>query len=571
LAQSISLGIIAMSVSLGKGNSVALWKVGPIVVVGLAVYCYLRRRSARRAIVSERELEILSSTDDEARVALLKRLFARIYGNAPEQMALAGGRVNLIGEHVDYPDVQFKGSPVVHLFSMGGAVQNNYLAAGARRNDGNIVLCHAQVGDIFTIPIAELESLEARAEADRNDGTPMQDRSTPVWAQHTLGAIMEIIRAGIRVTGLSLLLTSNVPHGAGMSNSAANCIALGLVFNALFPKLGIDSQIKLVTFARNAENSRFAGGHCGWLDQLLIVCSKAGMLTKIDYSDNGIQHFESKLPSHMQFAAFNTNVPHVLAESDYSHRVRELTIGIEFLSKLLKTNAGGPNLKLGTINALLMTMDPTALGSKPIDLDKVCDGCLTQFDIVKSESANPLGDSEVERIKRAVEVDFKPPSDLPMHKGKSPKQSFAVILRRMRHQKMSSLIVPLAGEAVAQGNAELFGMLLDLEGVSLRMSGDFMITGDNGAQDALLDCALAGGKNLKLRVHGRMLGGGGGGNVLLMVDTSDRALRRRWEEEVKTAYSAWACMKFPGEGIKATVIVPEISAGARLVSTKESL
>jgi galactokinase/mevalonate kinase-like predicted kinase len=64
---------------------------------------------------------------------------------------------------------------------------------------------------------------------------------------------------------------------------------------------------------------------------------------------------------------------------------------------------------------------------------------------------------------------------------------------------------------------------------SLRMSGDFMITGDNGAQDALLDSALAAGAALKIRVHGRMLGGGGGGNVLLFVDTSDAALRQRWE------------------------------------------
>ena len=46
-------------------------------------------------------------------------------------------------------------------------------------------------------------------------------------------------------------------------------------------------------------------------------------LTKIDYADNSIQHFEAKLPG-MQFVAFNTNVPHVLAESDYGNRVREL-------------------------------------------------------------------------------------------------------------------------------------------------------------------------------------------------------------------------------------------------------
>ena len=152
-----------------------------------------------------------------------------------------------------------------------------------------------------------------------------------------------------------------------------------------------------------------------------------------------------------------------------------------------------------------------------------------------------------------------------MHSGKGALASFGVVLRRMRHQKMSSLLVPLAGEAVANGDASLFGMLLDLEGQSLRMSGDFMITGDNGAQDAMLDCALGAGRDLGVRVHGRMLGGGGGGNVLVFVDGSDPAKRKQWEASAVKAYDAWAEAKYPGKGIKATVIVPAISAGARLL------
>ena len=86
------------------------------------------------------------------------------------------------------------------------------------------------------------------------------------------------------------------------------------------------------------------------------------MVTKIDYADNGIEHFESRLPRTMQFVALNTNVPHVLAESDYAHRVQvialddhgmctasrglllmtadgrcsvqELTLGVQFLSSM---------------------------------------------------------------------------------------------------------------------------------------------------------------------------------------------------------------------------------------------
>ena len=108
--------------------------------------------------------------------------------------------------------------------------------------------------------------------------------------------------------------------------------------------------------------------------------------------------------------------------------------------------------------------------------------------IVQGEDASTLDAATVAQVVAAVEGKFTVPSELPLHKGQSPKQSFASILRRMRHQKMSSLLVPLAGEAAAQGDADLFGLLLDLEGQSLRMSGDFMITGDNGAQDVRSNC-----------------------------------------------------------------------------------
>ena len=63
--------------------------------------------------------------------------------------------------------------------------------------------------------------------------------------------------------------------------------------------------------------------------------------------------------AHLRLQAFNTNVPHVLAESDYSHRVQELTIGINFMSNAMGTNVGGPALKLGTLNALITATDPS--------------------------------------------------------------------------------------------------------------------------------------------------------------------------------------------------------------------
>ena len=102
----------------------------------------------KKLSTTAKDQELLASTDDDGRIACMKTLFEQLYGGEAEKVSLAGGRVNLIGEHVDYPDVQFAGEPVVHLYSMGGAIQNNYIVAAAARSDSKIVLCHTLVGEV---------------------------------------------------------------------------------------------------------------------------------------------------------------------------------------------------------------------------------------------------------------------------------------------------------------------------------------------------------------------------------------------------------------------------------------
>lgn len=228
------------------------------------------------------------------------------------------------------------------------------------------------------------------------------------------------------------------------------------------------------------------------------------------------------------------------------------------MSKVMGGNIGGPTLKLGTWNALLAATDSSV---EPISIPDA----LKSMAIVQGEDECEYDAATIAKVVAAIETDYTIPEELPLHKGKTAKQSFASVLRRMRHQKMSALLVPLAGEAASQGDASLFGLLLDLEGHSLRMSGDFMITGDNGAQDAMLDAAFSEGKAATLEVHGRMLGGGGGGNVLLFADTSDQGKYKAWEAATIATYNAWAEKSYPGQGIHATIITPALAAGARLL------
>jgi galactokinase len=497
--------------------------------------------------LSKETLEQLALCDNDAiRGAAMKKGFSLLSGRPAQYLTKAGGRVNLIGEHVDYPDLQFKGDKASHLFSLGGSIQNSFLVALRSRQDDLIRIWHLNAGEGITLKLEDLEELEAACAKEREAKMPMEKRSVPPWAFHTLGTLMERQRRLELCAGYDIALSSNVPHGAGMSNSAANCVALSLALQCDTPELKLKDPMDIVAFARSSENSKFVGGHCGWLDQMLIVLSKAGQLTKIDYAGYHSEHFNSQLPANWQFAALNTNVPHVLAESEYGDRVKELELGIELFRKVSdKPNFGSPNFSLRFYNDLL-----SELGEAAVELDGLKDQC---------EDPKQNAKAFVKQCLKA----YKSPKLL-RHEGKSAEQSLAIIIKRLRHQKSSSLIVPAAGEAAARGDALAFGKLLSAEGKSLRMSGDFQITGDNQAQDQLLDAGFAGAEELKLEVFGRMLGGGGGGNVLFYVNRSDEERYQAWLRNTQARYRHWSRQAHP-PGIEATLIEPIISGGATLL------
>ncbi|MBU1868980.1 MAG: hypothetical protein KJ818_00785, partial [Candidatus Omnitrophica bacterium] len=177
-----------------------------------------------------------------------------------------------------------------------------------------------------------------------------------------------------------------------------------------------------------------------------------------------------------------------------------------------------------------------------------------------------------------AKLNYQPPENLKVnrHLDLTPEQSFALNLRRMRHQLTSSFRVPLAGKAAKEGNPFALGEYIDAEGKSLRMSGDFQITGNNGAQDALLDMGMKAGRGIyENGVFGRMLGGGGGGNVLFYLrkgdsnNAEDIKEYERWRLSVEVMYKAWVEeLKNPlrGQKVAVTFIGPVPSEGAHLVS-----
>jgi len=515
-----------------------------------------------------KDASVSAGLDTQARVSVSRRVFHDIYGHFYEAAACAGGRVNFIGEHVDYPDAQFEGSNPAHLFSMGGAVRQSYITAVSRRNDQSIHLYHLDEEEKCELSLDDIPGLSETACNERRNRVPAAKRTLPSWANHSLGGIFHASRIlKKKFTGINILLTSNVPFGAGMSNSAANCVSLGLALQEVFPELGIGDPFRLAEFARNSENHDFAGGNCGWLDQLLIVFSKKNSLTMLDYAEKKITHFASNFPPDFLCFAVNTNVPHVLGESDYILRVAELSTLHTVLSNVLTQQITSVSFSLQDVNRLLRDFDPSVPEpvlpvscSNNVSADNgSCVISSLNNDTLPKINELILSDDDIVVIKNYIQTNYQKP-DFEPHNHLTKEQSFALLIRRMRHQKISSILVPAAGHAAMIGNTKKFGELINCEGRSLRMTGDFQITGKNGAQDFLLDSGFIAGVETGMPVYGRMLGGGGG-NVLFFIPGTNKAAVSEWKERTAARYSSWTVKVF-GRNIEPTVIIPEISNGA---------
>jgi len=535
--------------------------------------------SVSNVAVSEDEKNILTSTKNDAqRIQLVKDMFVRFFGRAWENVTKAHGRDNAQGEHVDYNQKQFE-KGMTHLFSMGGAIQNNFLSAVGRRDDGIIRVVHADEGKIVEFKLKDLKALQAIAILERKDKVPAADRVIPVWANHTMGVLMQAYDRKTLRTGADIVLTSNVPYGAGLSNSAANCVAVTMGFNDML-KWGMSLE-EIVAFARDGEHDDFVGSTCGWLDQLLIVFSKAGFFAMIDYATKKITYFKSKLPETFQRVLVNTNVPHDLAQTEYTDRnYGELPLAHETLAALLPEREiyGSTSLTLGEINRLINFFGGKDMTVDFADRTKLSRGLVNDAEFATIDKDDlPANDVLRERF---AKLGYKKPSyekDGVMitphrHKDLTDEESFALCLRRMRHQLTSAIRTPLTGKAAEAGDKQSFMELIDAEGSSLRMDGDFQITGDNGAQDKLLDIGLATGKELGIDVCGRMEGGGGGGNVGFYVDRIDEGFYQKWCELVTIRYNEWAATNLKskdGEKINASIIEPILSDGASVVDRQE--
>ena len=223
--------------------------------------------------------------------------FRAAFGNLPEVVAQAPGRVNLIGEHIDYSEG----------FVLPFAIKYHTTVCIRRNGSSQFRLSSAQKPD----EVLELSSL-----------TPLQGET---WGRYVAGVIWAL---GI-TEGLDIYVDGQVPVGAGLSSSAALECSTAVALNKLF-SLG-KSVTELARITQKAEND-FVGVPCGIMDQSVSLMAHSGSALLLDCRDLSTKDIPFDIASHgLELLIIDTQVHHELVDGGYAERRASCEKAVEVL------------------------------------------------------------------------------------------------------------------------------------------------------------------------------------------------------------------------------------------------
>ncbi len=226
------------------------------------------------------------STDARA----LRATYAEIAGSEPEGLWFGPGRVNLIGEHTDYNDG----------FVLPFALDKMAVVAAGRRDDDLVVMYSLELDERVEVAVSALQP------------------GTGGWSAYLAGVVWALQTSGFRVGATTLVLTSDVPLGAGLSSSAAIECA---VVAAMCDLYGLDIEpMERAKIARLAENA-YVGAPTGLLDQAASTLCKEDFGLFLDCrSLEGVHVPLPMAEQGFEMLVLDTKTPHSHVDGEYGAR-----------------------------------------------------------------------------------------------------------------------------------------------------------------------------------------------------------------------------------------------------------
>jgi galactokinase len=230
----------------------------------------------------------------------IKEKFNELFG--PEGTLYSSpGRINLIGEHTDY-----NGG-----FVLPGAIDK-------------AMYCEIKPNGTDRIRAYALDLNESS-----QFGLKEEDKPKEGWAKYIFGVVREMAKRGKSVPGFDIVISGDVPLGAGMSSSAALESAVGYALNDQF-QLGLTRQ-EIATIGQATEHN-YVGVKCGIMDQFASCMGKEGSLIRLDCRSLEYEYVPFH-PKGYKLVLLNTCVTHELAASAYNKRRESCEKVVETIAK----------------------------------------------------------------------------------------------------------------------------------------------------------------------------------------------------------------------------------------------
>ena len=236
-------------------------------------------------------------------VTEIRDAFTRYHGVHPRLMVRAPGRVNLLGEHTDYNDG----------FVFPVAIDRATYVAARPRDDRRVHMLALDIG-----------------EEDAFDLDNFGHSAEHPWSNYIRGVVKGLLVAGHELGGANLLITSDVPRGAGLSSSAALEVSVGYAFQVL-NRLNLLGE-ELALLAQGAENN-FVGVQCGIMDQFISALGRKDHALLIDCRELNARPVP--LPADAKIVICDSSIRHEHGTSGYNDRRAQCEEAVQVLKTVL--------------------------------------------------------------------------------------------------------------------------------------------------------------------------------------------------------------------------------------------
>lgn len=227
------------------------------------------------------------------------QLFHEKFATKPA-LYFSPGRINLIGEHIDYNDG----------FVLPAAINKGVYYAIAANNSTVVNFYSVDFDESFSVDIQQVQKAES-------------------WKNYVLSVLNEFLLLHKSIQGFDCVIAGDIPRGSGMSSSAAVEGGLAFALNELFA-CNLDKK-ELALLCQRAEHN-FPAVNCGIMDQFANMMGKKNQVILLDCKNITHRYFPLELGEY-EIVLVNSKVHHSLAASAYNERRRQCEEGLQVLNK----------------------------------------------------------------------------------------------------------------------------------------------------------------------------------------------------------------------------------------------